>query len=166
MIAIIVTTMEAIIVGTISVSTIPIATVLGSISFIYQVDITEIPVTIAATIAVVVIARVTGARGTILFIAVSIAAEHKGFVIFIVESIIAALARVFSLVGVGLGRAVFRFSCSCSTAVGYKSQSNHNLQHVGGVCCCVLFSASNLQVMLSRTGPGFICMAPSLKKLM
>ena len=131
MIAIIVTTMEAIIVGTISVSTIPIATVLGSISFIYQVDITEIPVTIAATIAVVVIARVTGARGTILVIAVSIAAEHKGSFIFVVKSIIAALARVLSVVGVGLGIGVFRLCCISGTAVGYKSQSNHNLQHVG-----------------------------------
>ncbi len=77
---------------------IAIRSMLGSISFIYQVDITEIPVAVLATITIFVVSRVTGSRSTRLLIAVAIGAEHKGRVILEVQTVIATLTTIFAMV--------------------------------------------------------------------
>ena len=119
-----VVTAAIVIVTVISVSTVVIAIVnstLGSISFINQVHITEIPVVILATIAVTSIARVAGTGGTGLHIAVAVGAEDKGFLITEIETIVAALAGVAAMVGV---------STRGSSDSHKGSESNENL-HVG-----------------------------------
>ena len=96
-------TISTVVVTVISISAVVIAIsrALGSIAIIYQVDITEIPVVVLATIAVASVGRVAGTRGTGLHVAVAIGAEDEGIVITEVETIIAALAGVAAIVGVG-----------------------------------------------------------------
>ena len=85
----------------ISAVVVAISRVLGSIAIINQVDITEVPVVVLATIAVASIGRVAGTWGTGLHVAVAVGAEDKGFLITEVETIIATLAGVPAVVGVG-----------------------------------------------------------------
>ena len=99
------TVVSIVVVTVISISTVVISRALGSTAIINQVDITEIPVVVLATIAVAsigrVAARVAGTGGTGLHIAVAIGAEDKGIVITEVETIIATLAGVAAILGVG-----------------------------------------------------------------
>ena len=98
-----VTTRSITIAGTIVgvVITITIAGFVGSISLIHKVHITEIPVVVFATLAVFVVSRVAGTRGTGLHVAVTIGTEDKGFLITEVQTIISTVAGVHAIVGVG-----------------------------------------------------------------
>ena len=70
---------------------------MSSIAIVNQVYITEIPVSIAATIAVASITRVAGSWGTGLHIAVSIGAENKRGFILVVQTIISTLSWVLAM---------------------------------------------------------------------
>ena len=98
-VSVVVVTITIIIVVVIAV-VITVASVLGSIALINQVHIAEIPVVVLATIAVFSIGRVACSGSTGLLVAVSIGAVHEGFLVAIVETVIAAFTRVFTVIGV------------------------------------------------------------------
>jgi hypothetical protein len=76
-------------------------TMVGSISMINQVHITEVIVAVVATMAELAMSRVAGSWGTGLDVAVAIGAEHKGLGITVVQTIVFTLAIVLALVGGG-----------------------------------------------------------------
>ena len=99
-----------------------------SIAIVYQVDITEVPVAVVATMGVFVIGRVLGSWCTGLNIAVSIGAEDKGLGITIVDTIIATFAWVYAMVRIACPVVVVIITRGSST--GHQSQCNQHL-HVG-----------------------------------
>ena len=75
-------------------------TVMGSITMVDKVHITEVPVAVRFTIAVGAIRRVACSGGAGLLVAVTIGADHKRRLITVVESVISTFAGVFTMIGV------------------------------------------------------------------
>lgn len=76
------------------------------VAVIYQVDVTEVPVTVTTSVVVVVIGRVTGTRRARLIVVVAVRTEDERVLVAVVETVLSALAGVLATVRVHALRVV------------------------------------------------------------